>query len=82
LYTAQKRAEAAAYEIAKKAEADAERIRLTTEAEQLAIRSVLAELEGKGELANKFLDYLIAQQLKDNSKWIINGESAPIVNLE
>jgi regulator of protease activity HflC (stomatin/prohibitin superfamily) len=82
LYTAQKRAEAAAYEIAKKAEADAERIRLNTEVEQLAIRSVLAELEGKGELANKFIDYLIAQQLKDNSKWIINGEGTPIVNLQ
>lgn len=82
LYTAQKRAEAAAYEITKKAEADAQRIRLTTEAQQLSIRSVLAELDGKGELANKFIDYLIAQQLKDNSKWIINGEGTPIVDLK
>ncbi|MEZ4725659.1 MAG: SPFH domain-containing protein [Caldilineaceae bacterium] len=82
LYTAQKRAEATAYEISRTAEADAERIRLTTEAQQLAIRAVLAELEGKGALADKFIDYLIAQELKDNSKWIINGEGTPIVDLQ
>ena len=44
--------------------------------------SVLTELEGKGDLANKFIDYLIAQELKDNSKWIINGEGTPIVDLK
>jgi regulator of protease activity HflC (stomatin/prohibitin superfamily) len=81
-YTAQKRAEAAAYEITKTAEAEAERIRLNTEVQQLAIRSIVGELEGKGELANKFIDYLIAQELKNNSKWIINGEGTPIVDLQ
>jgi len=81
-YTAQKRAEAAAYEITKTAEAEAERIRLNTEVQQLAIRSIVGELEGKGDLANKFIDYLIAQELKNNSKWIINGEGTPIVDLK
>ncbi|MBX3013334.1 MAG: SPFH domain-containing protein [Caldilineaceae bacterium] len=81
-YTAQKQAEAAAYEITKTAEAEAERIRLNTAVEQLAIRAMIGELEGKGELANKFIDYLIAQQLKENSKWIINGEGTPIVDLQ
>lgn len=81
-YTAQKRAEAAAYEITKTAEAEAERIRLNTEVQQLAIRSIVGELEGKGELADKFIDYLIAQELKNNSKWIINGEGTPIVDLK
>lgn len=81
-YTAQKRAEAAAYEITKTAEAEAERIRLNTEVQQLAIRSIVGELEGKGDLANKFIDYLIAQELKSNSKWIINGEGTPIVDLK
>lgn len=81
-YTAQKRAEAAAYEITKTAEAEAERIRLNTEVQQLAIRSIVGELEGKGELANKFIDYLIAQELKNNSKWVINGEGTPIVDLK
>ena len=81
-YTAQKRAEAAAYEITKTAEAEAERIRLNTEVQQLAIRSIVGELEGKGDFANKYSDYLIAQELKNNSKWIINGEGTPIVNLQ
>jgi hypothetical protein len=27
-------------------------------------------------------DYLIAQELKNNSKWIINGEGTPIVDLQ
>lgn len=81
-YTAQKRAEAAAYEITKTAEAEAERTRLNTEVQQLAIRSIVGELEGKGDLANKFIDYLIAQELKNNSKWIINGEGTPIVDLK
>ena len=81
-YTAQKRAEAAAYEITKTAEAEAERTRLNTEVQQLAIRSIVGELEGKGDLANKFIDYLIAQELKNNSKWIINGEGTPIVDLQ
>jgi membrane protease subunit HflK len=81
-YTAQKRAEAAAYEITKTAEAEAERIRLNTEVQQLAIRSIVGELEGKGDFANKYIDYLIAQELKNNSKWIINGEGTPIVNLQ
>ena len=81
-YSAQKRAEAAAYEITKTAEAEAERIRLNTEVQQLSIRSIVGELEGKGDLANKFLDYLIAQELKNNSKWVINGEGTPIIDLK
>ncbi|MEZ4673613.1 MAG: SPFH domain-containing protein [Caldilineaceae bacterium] len=82
LYSAQKRAEAEAYGITRTAEANAERVRLMTEAQQLSIRSVLVELDGKGELATKFLDYLIAQELKENSKWIINGEGTPLVNVQ
>lgn len=82
LYSAQKRADAQAYEITRTAEAEAERIRLTTEAQQLSIRSVIDELDGKGELANKFLDYLIAQELRENSKWIIHGEGTPLVNVQ
>lgn len=82
LYSAQKRADARAYEITRTAEAEAERIRLTTEAQQLSIRSVIDELEGKGALADKFLDYLIAQELRENSKWIINGEGTPLVNVQ
>lgn len=82
LYAAQKQADAEAYSIMATAKAEAEKIKLTTEAQQLSIRSVLAELQGGGALGEKYIDYLIAAELKDNSKWVINGEgSTPIVDL-
>lgn len=38
---------------------------------------MIAELSDKGALGEKFIEYLIAQELKDNSKWVIsNGERA------
>jgi regulator of protease activity HflC (stomatin/prohibitin superfamily) len=75
-------ADAAFYAAQKEAEAEALRISLAAEAQQLAVRMILAELEGKGELAEKYLDYLIAQELKENSKWIIsNGASMPIIDI-
>ncbi len=82
-YTAQKQAEGAAYEITKMAEADAQRIALTSAAEREAMQSLLAGLQGKGALAEQYMQLLIAQELKENSKWIIggNGEMAPVVEL-
>lgn len=82
LYVSQTQADAEAYKITTTAQADAKRIELMTGAQQMSVRSILEELEGKGELANKYLDYLIAQELKENSKWIIGGDSAPTINLE
>jgi len=82
LYVSQTQADAEAYQITTTAEADAKRIELMTGAQQLAVRAILEELEGKGELADKYIDYLIAQELKDNSKWILGGDSAPTINLE
>jgi membrane protease subunit HflK len=81
LYAAQKQAEAEAYKITATAQADAERMQLTAEAQQVAIRSMMTELSQHGTLGEKFIEYLIAQELKDNSKWIINGDSAPIVDM-
>ena len=81
LYAAQKEADAKAYQITTTAQADAERIRLTTAAQQEAVRALLAELEGKGAVGEKFIDYLIAQELKENSKWVIGGESTPILDM-
>jgi regulator of protease activity HflC (stomatin/prohibitin superfamily) len=81
LYASQKQAEAEAYQITATATADAERMRLTAEAQQVAIRSMMAELSEHGTLGEKFIEYLIAQELKDNSKWIINGDSSPIVDM-
>lgn len=82
LYAAQKRAEAEAYQITTTAEAESKRIELTTTAKQLSVRSILEELNGKGALANKYLDYLIAQELKNNSKWILGGESVPNIDIQ
>jgi membrane protease subunit HflK len=81
LYAAQKQAEAEAYTITATAQADAERMQLTAEAQQIAIRSMMTELSQYGTLGEKFVEYLIAQELKENSKWIINGDSSPIVDM-
>lgn len=81
LYASQKQAEAEAYQITATAQADAARMRLHTEEQQLAIRSMMAELSEYGPLGEKFIEFLIAQELKENSKWIINGDSAPIVDV-
>ncbi len=69
-YAAQKRAEAEAYQITKIAEA-----------QQMSIQMLLAELAKHPDIAAEYLQYLTAQELKDNSKWIISGESTPIVDL-
>ncbi|MBN1874497.1 MAG: SPFH domain-containing protein [Anaerolineae bacterium] len=81
-YTAQKEADGEAYQITKLAEADAQRISLTSAAQQEAVRAMLEELRGKGELAEQYIQLLIAQELKENSKWIISGtDTAPVIEL-
>ena len=80
-YAAQKEAEADAYRISTTAAAEAEQIQLTTEAQQLAVRAILSELEGKGALAEKYIDYLIAVELKENSKWILGTGAEPVLEL-
>lgn len=69
-YAAQKNAEGEAYQITRLAEAQAEGLRI-----------ILQELEGKGTLGEEYIQVLIAQELRQNSKWIIsNGETLPIIN--
>ncbi len=80
-YAAQRRADAEAYQITTTAEAEAQQITLTTEARQKTVRAILSELENKGVLAEMYMQYLIAQELKENSKWIISGEGMPIIDL-
>lgn len=81
-YAAQKKAEGEAYQITKLAEAEATRISLTTQAEKEALREILQELEGQGTLAEQYIQVLIAQELRQNSKWIISsGETMPVVEL-
>jgi membrane protease subunit HflK len=69
-YTAQKQAEGDAYQTTKLAEAQAE-----------ALRIILQELEGKGPLAEQYIQVLIAQELRQNSKWIISdGGTMPVID--
>ncbi len=70
-YAAQKQADAEAYQIQQRAQAQRESVQL-----------LLSELSRHPEIADKYLDYLMTQELKDNSKWIISqtGE-APTVEL-
>jgi regulator of protease activity HflC (stomatin/prohibitin superfamily) len=83
-YAAQKQADGSAYEITALAEADAQRIALTSAAEREAMQATLTALQGKGDLGTQYIQLLIAEQLKDNSKWIISGgtgETVPVVEL-
>jgi regulator of protease activity HflC (stomatin/prohibitin superfamily) len=83
-YAAQKQADGSAYEITALAEADAQRIALTSAAEREAMQATLTALQGKGDLGAQYIQLLIAEQLKDNSKWIISGgsgETVPVVEL-
>jgi membrane protease subunit HflK len=75
-YAAQKKADGDAYEITKLAEADAQRITLTAESEQTAVAAMLDELQRRGDLGEAYIQLLIAQELKENSKWIISGGQA------
>ena len=70
-YAAQKQAEGEAYQTTKLAEAQAE-----------ALRIILKELEDRGTLGEQYIQVLIAQELRQNSKWIISdGETMPILDL-
>lgn len=81
-YETQKRADGEAYQITTLAEAEAERIKLTSIAQKEALKQILAELEGKGTLAEQYIQVLIAQELRQNSKWIISsGETVPMIDL-
>jgi len=69
-YTTQKQAEGEAYQTTKLAEAQAE-----------ALRIILQELKEKGTLGEKYIQVLIAQELRQNSKWIIsNGGTMPVID--
>jgi len=82
-YAAQKQADGEAYQITKLAEAEAQRITLTAQAQQEAVEAMLDELAGRGPLAEQYIQLLIAQELRENSKWIISGsgETVPVVEV-
>jgi len=80
---AQKRtlADAEYYSAQKDADAQAYQIKQIASAQQESIRMLLAELSKHPEIADKYLDYLTAQELKSNSKWVIGAGGTPILDL-
>lgn len=71
-YAAQKQADGQAYQTITIAEAQAE-----------ALRIILQELEDKGALGEQYIQVLIAQELRQNSKWIISdGTTMPIIDFQ
>ncbi|HEY5729265.1 MAG TPA: SPFH domain-containing protein [Anaerolineales bacterium] len=71
-YASQKQADGDAYQTITIAEAQAE-----------ALRIILQELEDKGTLGEQYIQVLIAQELRENSKWIISdGQTMPILDLQ
>lgn len=69
-YAAQKRADAQAYQV-----------KQISAAQQDSIRLLLSELARHPDIAAKYLDYMTAQELKANSKWVIGGGGNPILDL-
>ncbi len=82
LYSEQKKADAEAYQVRSLAEAEAERITLTSKAELQATTALLEVLEGKGALADQYIQLLIARALSDNSKWVIGGSGGMVPQLQ
>jgi regulator of protease activity HflC (stomatin/prohibitin superfamily) len=69
-YSAQKNADGEAYQVTKLAEAQAS-----------ALRIILNELESKGSLGEKYIQVLLAQELRENSKWIISDSGTlPVID--
>jgi hypothetical protein len=53
------------------------------EAQADALRIILQELESKGALGQQYIQVLIAQELSQNSKWVISdGSTMPIINFQ
>ena len=81
-YTAQKKADGDAYQITTLAKAQATQINLSSQAQVEALHQTLAELDGKGPLAEQYIQVLIAQELRENSKWIVSSSGTmPIIDL-
>ncbi len=71
-YVAGKKADAEAYQIEVLSEAEAQRIMLTCEPELEAASAMLSILEKYMELAEDYIQLLLIQELRENSKWIIS----------
>ena len=66
-------ADANFYDAQKKAEAEKYQIVETAQAKHTAIKMMLEEMAKYQNIAPKYLDYLMTQELKNNSKWILTN---------
>jgi regulator of protease activity HflC (stomatin/prohibitin superfamily) len=70
------------YAAQKQAEGDAYQTTQLAEAQAAALRIILQELEEKGTLGEQYMQVLVAQELRQNSKWIISdGETMPVIDI-
>lgn len=75
-------ADAAFYTSQKQADAEAYQIRQHAQAQKETVQLILEQLSQHPEIADRYLEYLKTQELKNNSKWIITqGEITPLVSL-
>lgn len=81
--SARKRTVADADYYAAQRAADAEAYQLTqvAESKRKSAELLLKELDKHGTLSEKYLDYLMTQELRENSKWIIGSGGTPIIDL-
>jgi hypothetical protein len=75
-------ADAELYEAQKQTEASRFQIEETAKAQKDSIRMLLEELAKHEALGQKYLEYLMSQELKDNSKWIIAGAGVPQLHMD
>lgn len=69
------------YAAQKIADGQAYQIKQIAAAQQESIRMLLAQLAQHPEIADKYLDYMMTQELKSNSKWVIGSGGNPILDL-
>ena len=74
-------ADAENYAAQKKADAQAYEIKQLAIAQQESLRLLMGELSQHPAIADKYLDYLMTQELRNNSKWVLGGSGTPIINL-
>lgn len=74
-------ADANLYESQKQTEAEKHKILETAKAKKESIKMLIEVLSNNKQIADKYLDYLMTQELKGNSKWIISGDKAPEIHI-
>ncbi len=71
-------ADAAFYASQKQADAEAYQIQQRAVAQKGSVELLLGALSQHPEIAGKYLDYLMTQELKSNSKWVIGQPGADL----